>query len=288
MRLGRLSHWARGNGLEILLLAVGAVLLARLVHWIGQLYRTRIDDEVRQVIQAGGVASERSKRSRAVAQAIEYGAVTLVYFMVGILSLQRLSLPLSSLVAPATVAGVAIGFGAQQLVSDLLAGFFLFSERQFGIGDVILLAVPGNTTGISGTVEEITLRVTKLRTDQGELIFVPNGALRQVVNLSREWSRVVVDIPIPVDDNIEKATEVLREMVVEMGRDDRWKDVLLGEPVVAGVESIEVGHIQLRLVARTLPGKQFDVGRELRLRAALALTQAGLVAPAMQVHPPDT
>jgi small conductance mechanosensitive channel len=288
MRLGRLSHWARGNGLEILLLAVGAVLLARLVHWIGQLYRTRIDDEVRQVIQAGGVASERSKRSRAVAQAIEYGAVTLVYFMVGILILQRLSLPLSSLVAPATVAGVAIGFGAQQLVSDLLAGFFLFSERQFGIGDVILLAVPGNTTGISGTVEEITLRVTKLRTDQGELIFVPNGALRQVVNLSREWSRVVVDIPIPVDDNIEKATEVLREMVVEMGRDDRWKDVLLGEPVVAGVESIEVGHIQLRLVARTLPGKQFDVGRELRLRAALALTQAGLVAPAMQVHPPDT
>jgi small conductance mechanosensitive channel len=195
---------------------------------------------------------------------------------------------LTSLVAPATVAGVAIGFGAQQLVGDLLAGFFLFTERQFGVGDVIRLAQPGSTTGVSGTVEEISLRVTKLRTDQGELIFLPNGALRQVINLSKEWSRVVVDIPIPVDQNIEKTTGALRQMVVDFARDEQWRDVLLGEPVVAGVESIEVDHIQLRLIARTLPGKQFEVGRELRLRAALALSQAGLVAPAMQVHPPTT
>jgi small conductance mechanosensitive channel len=204
------------------------------------------------------------------------------------LILQHFGLPLTSLVSPATVAGLAIGFGAQQLVGDLLAGFFLFAERQFGVGDVIRLAQPGSTTGVSGTVEEISMRVTKLRTDQGEVIFLPNGALRQVTNLSKEWSRVVVDIPIPVDQNIEKATEVLRQMVVDMARDEQWRDVLLGEPVVAGVESIEVDHIQLRLIARTLPGKQFEVGRELRLRAALALTQAGLVAPAMQVHPPTT
>jgi small conductance mechanosensitive channel len=288
MRLGRLSHWARGNGLEILLLGTGAVLLARLVHWVGQLYRARIDGEVRRVIEAGGVASEHSKRARAVAQAIEYGAVTLIYFLAGIVILQRFGLPLTSLVAPATVAGVAIGFGAQQLVSDLLAGFFLFAERQFGVGDVISLAQPGNTTGVSGTVEELTLRVTKLRTVQGELMFIPNGALRQVTNLSKEWSRVVVDIPIPVDQNIEKTTQALREMAVQMGRDDHWKNILLGEPVVAGVESIEVGHIQLRLIARTLPGKQFEVGRELRLRAALALSEAGVVAPAMQVHQPST
>jgi small conductance mechanosensitive channel len=288
MRLGRLSHWARGNGLEILLFAIGAVLMARLIHWGGQRYRAKIDDEVRGVIAQGGVASEHSKRARAVAQGIEFGAAGMIYFLAGILILQRLGLPLTSLVAPATVAGVAIGFGAQQLVGDLLAGFFLFAERQFGVGDVIRLAQPGSTTGVSGTVEEISLRVTKLRTDQGELIFLPNGALRQVINLSKEWSRVVVDIPIPVDQNIEKATEVLRQMVVDVARDERWRDVLLGEPVVAGVESIEVDHIQLRLIARTLPGKQFEVGRELRLRAALALTQAGLVAPAMQVHPPAT
>jgi small conductance mechanosensitive channel len=288
VRLGRLSHWARGNGLEILLFGIGAVLLARLMHWAGQLYRAKIDDEVRAVIARGGVASEHSKRARAVAQGIEFGAVGLIYFLAGILILQHFGLPLTSLVAPATVAGLAIGFGAQQLVGDLLAGFFLFAERQFGVGDVIRLAQPGSTTGVSGTVEEISMRVTKLRTDQGEVIFLPNGALRQVTNLSKEWSRVVVDIPIPVDQNIEKATEVLRQMVVDMARDEQWRDVLLGEPVVAGVESIEVDHIQLRLIARTLPGKQFEVGRELRLRAALALTQAGLVAPAMQVHPPTT
>jgi small conductance mechanosensitive channel len=288
MQLGRLSHWARGSGLEILLIGIGGVLLARLIHWVGQLYRAKIDAEVRAVIAQGGVASEHSKRTRAVAQGIEFGAVGMIYFLAGILILQRFALPLTSLVAPATVAGVAIGFGAQQLVGDLLAGFFLFTERQFGVGDVIRLAQPGSTTGVSGTVEEISLRVTKLRTDQGELIFLPNGALRQVINLSKEWSRVVVDIPIPVDQNIEKTTGALRQMVVDFARDEQWRDVLLGEPVVAGVESIEVDHIQLRLIARTLPGKQFEVGRELRLRAALALSQAGLVAPAMQVHPPTT
>ncbi|HSS10621.1 MAG TPA: mechanosensitive ion channel family protein [Acidimicrobiales bacterium] len=279
MDLGDISHWARGHGLEILLIGLGSILINRVTHWLSWRYRERLDREAKAQIERGGTASERTKQARTVAQVVEWAVVALVYFVAGLLILNRLGLPLTSLIAPATVAGAAIGFGAQQMVQDLLAGFFLIAERQFGVGDVIRLSMPGQATGVSGTVEELTLRVTKLRTLQGELVFIPNGALRQVTNLSKEWSRVVIDLPIPINEDLDKAIGALREMASQMAQDPAWKDVLLGEPVVAGVETIEVGYLQLRLIARTLPGKQFDVGRELRLRAALALQQAGVAPP---------
>jgi small-conductance mechanosensitive channel len=139
--------------------------------------------------------------------------------------------------------------------------------------------MPGQNTGITGTVEEITLRVTKLRTAQGELVIVPNSALRQVTNLSKDWSRAVIDIPVPVDEDLEQVTGLLREVIDAIANDAHWRTLILGEPVVAGVESIEVGYVQLRLIARTLPGRQFEVGREIRLRAATALRSAGITSP---------
>lgn len=280
-----MSRWARGRGLEILLIAIGAELIVRFATWLSWRYRKHLDDQLREQIEKGGIVPERAKRARTVAQVAEWGVEALVYFLAGLLILYRAGIPLSGLVAPATVAGAAIGFGAQQVVQDLLSGFFLFAERQFSVGDLIRLSQPGQTMGITGTVEELTLRVTKMRTVQGELVFIPNGALRQVTNLSKEWSRVVIDIPIPADQDIQKAIAALREVAAAMGQDPDWKDLLLGEPVLAGVETFEVGYLQLRLIARTLPGKQFDVGRELRLRAAVALQQAGIVPPAINMAP---
>ena len=288
MRFSDISHWARSNGLEIVLIAIGAVLIARLAHWVSARYRARVEGEVLEQLRQGGVASEQSKRARALAQAVEIGVIGIVYFVAAVLILSKLGLPLTSLIAPATVAGVAIGFGAQQIVGDVLSGFFLFAEHQFGVGDLIQLAQPGQTTGITGTVEELTLRVTKIRSAQGELVFLPNGALRQVTNLSKEWSRAVIDVPIPVGQDLSRATEVLRATGAAMAEDPHWRDVLLGRPVVAGVENIEVKHLMLRVVARTLPGRQFDVGRELRLRIALALQEAGISASPGLVHEPDT
>jgi small-conductance mechanosensitive channel len=288
MEFRDLSRWARGSGLSILMIAIGAALIARFIRWVSARYRRYVDNQVRAQIEKGGVVSERAKRARTVAQVAEWGSQVVVYFLAGLLILNRAGIPLSGLVAPATVAGAAIGFGAQQIVQDLLAGFFLFAERQFSVGDLVRLAQPGQAVGISGTVEELTLRVTRLRTMQGELVFIPNGALRQVTNLSKEWSRVVVDIPVPADQNIEKAIEVLRQVAATMGDDPAWKGLLMGDPVLAGVENFEVGYLQLRLIARTLPGKQFEVGRELRLRAAVALQEAGIVPPAINVRRPES
>lgn len=274
--------------LQCLTIGVGAILLARLVRWVAGRYRAHVDAGVRDKIKRGGVVSEETKRARTVGQVVEWGAQVLVLFLAAILIVDRTGIPLSGLVVPATVASAAIGFGAQQIVQDLLAGFFLLAERQFSVGDLVRLAQPGQAVGISGTVEELTLRVTRLRTVQGELVFIPNGALRQVTNLSKEWSRVIVDIPIPADQDVEQAIAVLRTAATAMGEDPEWKGLLLGEPVLAGVENFEVGYLQLRLIARTLPGKQFEVGRELRLRAAVALHDAGVVPPAINVRSPGS
>jgi len=243
--------------------------------------RSWIDRQIRAQIESGALASEGLKRSRAVSEAIEWAVVALASFIAAILALDRLGIPLTTLVAPATVIGIGLGFGAQQMVGDLLAGFFLFTEHQFAFGDVIRLSVPGQPTGITGTVEELTLRVTKVRTAQGELVVVPNSALRQVTNLSKDWSRAVIDIPVSVTEDLQYVTGLLRDVITGMAADPEWKGLFLGEPVVAGVETIDVGYVQLRLIARTLPGRQFEVAREIRLRAATALRSAGVSSPSM-------
>jgi small conductance mechanosensitive channel len=260
---------------------LGAGLLVRFAHWFGARRRRRIDTQIRRQIESGLLASESLKRSRAVSEAVEWAVVALASFIAAILALDRVGIPLTTLVAPATVIGIGLGFGAQQMVGDLLAGFFLFTEHQFAFGDVIKLSVPGQQVGITGTVEELTLRVTKLRTAQGELVVVPNSALRQVTNLSKDWSRAVIDIPVPVTEDLLRVTALLREMVADLATDPRWSELLLGDPVVAGVETIDVGYVQLRLIARTLPGRQFEVAREIRLRAATVLRSAGITSPSI-------
>jgi moderate conductance mechanosensitive channel len=269
----------RDHLLPVIVLLLGAGLFVRLAHWSGARRRRWIDVQIKRQIESGAFASESLKRSRAISEALEWVVVALTYFIVGILVFDQLGIPLTTLVAPATVIGIGLGFGAQQMVGDLLAGFFLFAEHQFAFGDVIRLSMPGQTTGITGTVEELTLRVTKLRTAQGELVVVPNSALRQVTNLSKDWSRAVIDIPVSVTEDLVEVTDLLKKVVSAMADDPHWHELLLGDPVVAGVESIDVGYVQLRLIARTLPGRQFEVAREIRLRAANALREAEIVSP---------
>jgi small conductance mechanosensitive channel len=207
---------------------------------------------------------------------ITWTVVTLIYSIAAILVLQRFNVPLTSLVAPATIAGVALGFGAQRVVQDLLGGFFVITERQYGYGDVIRVLQPGSLTGITGTVEDITLRATRLRTTNGEVLIVPNGDVRQVINLSRDWARAVIDVPVPLGTDIARLTTVLRQVGDEAFHDPAIGSMLLDPPSVMGVESLEVDHVNVRVVARTLPGQQFAVGRHLRAQIAAALQREGI------------
>ena len=276
MNLDDLEHWARGSGLEVVLLVVGSILLVRLIQWVAG----RLFDRAERDADSGDlVASERDKHKGALAQVISWSATALVYFVTALLVLERLNVPITSMVAPATVLGAALGFGSQRLVQDFLTGFFVFAERQFGYGYVFQISQPGEKVGISGTVESLTLRTTSLRTLNGELVIIPNGEIRQVTNLSKDWARVVIDIPLTSDADVAKATQVLHEIGEEIARDERWAPLLLDQPSVMGVETLAVGFIQLRFIARTQPGKQWEVSRELRGRVVRAFREAGIASP---------
>jgi small conductance mechanosensitive channel len=273
-----LERWARGHGLEAVLIATGALLLGRLVRWAANRLVARSEHRDARDHDAGLVPSEAAKHEAALVQVVAWSLIGMTYFVAALLVLDRLNVPLSSLVAPATVAGVALGFGAQRMAQDMISGFFIFTERQYGYGDVLRIAPPGETAGITGTVEEVTLRTTKLRTVNGELIIIPNGEIRQVINLSKDWARVVLDIPLAADANVPKAAEILRRIGEEIAGEEEWAPLLLDAPSVMGIEKFGVGFLQVRFVARTLPGKQWEVGRELRGRIAEAFRQSDIVA----------
>jgi small conductance mechanosensitive channel len=283
-RLDDFTTWARSDLLQIVLLVTGAMLLTRFATWLGGRVTARI--EARATQGDALTRSEEAKHRHAVTQVITWTALVLIYCVTAVLVLQRLGVPLTSLVAPATVVGVAVGFGAQRVVQDLLAGFFVISERQYGFGDVIRVVPTGSNVGVAGTVEEVTLRVTRLRTSNGELVIQPNGDIRQVVNLSRDWARSVIDVPVPVGTDINKVTALLREVGRKAFEDPGLHALLLDPPTVMGVESIEVDHVNMRLVARTLPGKQFDVARQLRAAIATALQAEGIIEHVQWPAPP--
>ena len=218
---------------------------------------------------------ESVKHRRAVASVISSVAIAVLYIMVAIDIANQLGLPIGSLVAPAAVLGAALGFGAQRIVQDLLSGFFLITEKQYGFGDLVALTVTAGGEA-RGTVEDVTLRVTKLRTSDGEVYTVPNGQIVKSLNLSKDWARAVVDVPVPTSADINLVNEALREVSEVAMEDDGLPDLLLDEPQVMGVESIEKDTVNLRMVARTLPGKQFEVGRRLRALIVRSLRSAGV------------
>ena len=272
------SRWARSDGLEIILLVSGSILLTRFAAWFGATATSRIDarDRDRDAL----VRSEAAKHRHSVTQVVTWAALVLIYCVTGILVLQRLSVPITSLVAPATIAGVALGFGAQRVVQDLLAGFFIISERQYGFGDLIRISNIGSTIGVTGTVEDVTLRVTNIRTVDGEVVIIPNGQINQVTNLSRDWARAVVDVPLPATADITRVNDILQTVGQAVYSDDAFRPLMLDAPTVMGVDRIEIDSFSIRVVARTLPGKQFVISRALRARIATALQTEGITLPA--------
>ncbi|HEX4659558.1 MAG TPA: mechanosensitive ion channel family protein [Streptosporangiaceae bacterium] len=270
--------WVRGSGQEIVLLVTGAILLTRLATWLGGKITDRIDANARETDAL--VRSEASKHRHALAQVITWATLVVIYIGAGVAIAARLGIPVTTLVAPTAVAAVALGFGAQRIVQDILAGFFIITERQYGFGDLIRVSVPALGAPATGTVEDVTLRVTTVRTADGEVVITPNGQISQVTNLSRDWARAVMDVPVPAAVDVNRVSDLLRRIGEEAYQEPDLRQLLLDPPAVMGVQSIGVDHFQVRLVARTLPGKQFDVGRILRARIAAGLRREGINLPA--------
>lgn len=275
---GDIGEWIITRGLRIVMLLIAAVLAARFVNWVAQRVTSKLDIGFTE--SDALVRSEATKHRQAVASVISWVSIAIICIVVAVQITEIMSFSLGSLVAPAAVLGAALGFGAQRVVQDLLGGFFIIIEKQYGFGDLVALTVSGVAAEARGTVEDVTLRVTKLRSSDGEVFTIPNGSIVKSVNLSKDWARAVVDIPVSTNVDLQRVNEVLRQECEQALDDAVLGDLLLDPPTVMGVESIQIDTVTLRLVARTLPGKQFEAGRQLRVLVIRALARAGIMTAA--------
>lgn len=212
----------------------------------------------------------RAQRAQTLGSVLRSVSSMLIMGTAAFSILGSLGLNLAPILASASVIGVAVGFGAQNIVKDLLAGLFMLLEDQYGVGDFIDVGTA------KGTVEAVTLRVTRMRDVDGIVWYVPNGEIKKVGNESQNWGRAVLDIPVDIHEDTEKVKDILQTTADAMAADAPWNDVVLEAPSVWGVQALAGDALVIRVVLKTAPGKQGDVARELRERVKRAFDEAGV------------
>jgi small conductance mechanosensitive channel len=262
-----------GVVLRILFVIVLAVVIRYLAHRLINKITTR-------AAQAGGngksdaarmlLGERRRQRARALGSILRNAASVLIFGIAAVTIAGDLGLNLAPVLASAGVLGLAIGFGAQSLVRDFLSGIFMLLEDQYGVGDVI------DAGAATGTVEAVALRVTRLRDVNGVVWHVRNGTINRIGNESQGWARAVVDFPVAYDQDLPEVRQTMKDTADQMWQEPRWHEVIMEEPEVWGVESVSSDAIVMRLVARTLPLRQWEVARELRERLKNALASAAV------------
>ena len=239
--------------------------------------RQRIQGLRSRAVEVLAETEDPKLRAEARAQTlitVSRGLISLfVWFVAFLVILGIIGIDLAPLLAGAGILGVALGFGAQDLVKDFIAGTFIIIEDQYGVGDVVDL---GEATG---TVENVTLRVTKLRDVDGNVWHVPNGEIARVGNKSQEWSRALLDLDVAYDTDLDRASEVIQRTAEAMAADPEWQQVILDTPELWGVEAFGADAVSIRLVTKTRPGEQWKVLREMRRRMKDAFDAEGIEIP---------
>ena len=203
--------------------------------------------------------------------------ITIILIVVGFFfSLAAIGVNITPFLAGAGIIGLALSFASQSFIKDALNGFLIILEDQYAVGDIISL------DEVSGMVENINLRITQLRDAEGRLITVPNSEIRIVANLSSQWSRADINIPLNYDVNLEQALEVIANTATDIGKDSQWQQFILESPQILGVEKFSDRAIIIRVWIKTEPLKQWDVSREFRRRLQIAFTNAGIPLTAPQ------
>jgi small conductance mechanosensitive channel len=257
-----------GSGLRIALIVALAMFFGRLGG--------RVAGRSIRSIGARSPLHEVSPRSEQRAETLAGVVVSLIRIFVWtvaiLLVMDQFGLNLGPLLAGASIVGVALGFGTQSLVKDFVSGFFILAEDQYGVGDVITIA------DITGTVEEINLRVTRLRSADGTVWYVPNGEIRKVGNSAKEWARSIVDVIVPNKADLAAATAAIAEEAEALARDPAWADAILESPDVLGVESLGADNVTVRVSTKTTPAHRAPLAREMRSRISSRLQRDGVVS----------
>jgi len=238
-------------GGAFLLMQLAWLLVGRVRHWM---------------VRAGHDRPGSAQRAQTVAQTMRSLATAVIWAGAFVHALAVFGWDVKPLLAGAGILGVALGFGAQTLVRDLIAGYFILIENQFAVGELVEVA------GQPALVEEVTLRCTRLRSFNGFVHYVPNGEFKMITNRSRDWNRLTVDVPVGANEDLGLALQLCRGVVDGLNAEPAWRERLIEPAELWGVESLAGAEVQLRMVVRSRPGADaFQVARELRLRSHAAL-----------------
>ena len=233
------------------------------------------------VLDTGTVSIRAAARAETLGYVLHSVAAFTVWSLAIVTVLGEIGISLGPLIATAGIAGVALGFGAQSLVKDFLAGIFIIVEDQYGVGDIIDVGELSGTP-VAGTVESVSLRATRLRSVNGTVWHVPNGTVLRVGNMSQQWARALLDVSVAYGSDLELAQAEIKRMADGLWEDPAWAGMVLEEPEVWGVEELAPDGVTIRLVVKTQPAEQFKVLRELRTRIKTALDAAGVEIPTAQ------
>ena len=264
LHLRTISTWAFESGLRILLIAAVAYAAIRLVS-VGV---KRFEHDIN--FGTGLDALERAKRARTLGGILTSVTTVVVLVIAVLMVLREFHVDISPALTGAGIVGIALGFGAQSLVRDLIGGFFLILENQIRVGDVVAI------NNVGGLVEEINLRTTILRDEEGTVHVFPNGAIATLANKSMNFSYYVVNLPLAYGEDTDRVTAILTEQADAMLRDDAYRPFMLEPLEVIGVDSFEETSVKLKVRLKTAPLKQWFVGREFRRRINKALQAAGV------------
>ena len=216
------------------------------------------------------VSERRRQRAETMASVLRSIASIVIFGTAFFTILGELGLNLAPFLASASIIGVAVGFGAQNIVKDFLAGIFMLLEDQYGVGDVIDI---GPATG---TVEAVTLRTTRLRDVNGIVWYMRNGEILRIGNQSQNWARAILDVPVSYEEEVDKVRDLLKHTATAMAAEPPWDDIFLAEPDVWGVTALSGEAVVIRIVVKTAPGRQSEVSRELRERVKKEFDRAGV------------
>lgn len=256
------------GSLRIVGLIVAAFLLTRLLR--------RLVAKVEGKVSADTTPIRALQRTQTITKVLSSAGVVVIWSLALFQTLSELGFQLGPLLAGIGIVGLAVGFGAQGLVRDVISGFFILFEDQYGVGDVIQI-----NEVATGKVEELTLRITGMRDLDGTLHYVANGGITHVANRSKDWARAVVDVGVPYREDPAHVREVLERVAREAKDDPELGRNLYSCPEVLGVETLGDIDITWRMIADTKPGRQFEIGRKLRERVKLTFDEEGIESPTL-------
>ena len=220
--------------------------------------------------------TRRVQRAKTMGDLLKSVITGLLIAIFGTMILSELGVNIAPIIASAGIIGLALGFGAQSMVKDFLSGIFMIFEDQYGVGDVV------DVGEASGTVEAVSLRVTRLRDLNGTVWYVPNGEILRVGNMSQNWSRAVVDVNVAYHEDLVRVQQVLRDVAHDLWQDEDFKDLIIEEPEVTGVEVFGPESVTLRVLLKTAPMEQWGVARALRQRLKARFDHEGIEIPLPQ------